>query len=144
VNLWILHQKKQGARHTLQHYYRIMTRTSTNHWQVTLPFCFNCSHILPVNHHYVQRIVQATGPQSMNVGTWCKNYWQFLLCKVSNIRSHSCATVNQHLRCSSKEGKQDTKVTPWCMYCGWWKGTSRAEATSNGEKNEPIALAIVE
>jgi len=30
------------------------------------------------------------------------------LCKVSNIRSHSRATANQHLRCS-KERKWDTK-----------------------------------
>jgi len=29
-------------------------------------------------------------------------------------------------------------------YCGWQKGTSRAEATLNGEKSEPIALALVE
>jgi len=31
-----------------------------------------------------------------------------------------------------------------CMYSGMAKGTSRAEATSNSEKIESIALAIVE
>jgi len=30
------------------------------------------------------------------------------------------------------------------MYSGMAKGTSRAEATSNGEKIKPVALAIVE
>jgi len=39
---------------------------------------------------------------------WSENNRQFQLCKVSNIRSHSHATANQHLRCS-KERKQDTK-----------------------------------
>ena len=31
-----------------------------------------------------------------------------------------------------------------CMYCGMPKGTSRAEATSNGEKIKPVALAVIE
>jgi len=30
-----------------------------------------------------------------------------------------------------------------CMYSGMVKGTSRAEATLNGEKIKPVALAIV-
>ena len=30
------------------------------------------------------------------------------------------------------------------MYCGMPKGTCRAEATSNSEKIEPIALAVIE
>jgi len=30
-----------------------------------------------------------------------------------------------------------------CSNCEWQKGTSRAEATSNSEKNKPVALAIV-
>jgi len=32
----------------------------------------------------------------------------------------------------------------YCMYSGMAKGTSQAEAMSNGEKIKPIALAIVE
>jgi len=38
------------------------------------------------------------------------------------------------------------KVAPWCMlcsYCGWKKGTSWDEATSNSEKLRPIAFSIV-
>ena len=38
-------------------------------------------------------------------------------------------------------------VEPWCKYwscCGWWKGTSRDEATSNNAKLKPIALMIIE
>jgi len=96
------------------------------------------SHVLPIKHHYLQRIVQAASPQSMNVGAWCENFGQFPLHKVSNIRSHSCTTTNQHF-CCSKEGKwqRKTKVSPWCMHCsccGWRKGTSWAEATLIGEK----------
>jgi len=37
-------------------------------------------------------------------------------------------------------------VSPWrmhYMYSGMAKGTSRAEATSNSEKINPVALAIV-
>jgi len=44
----------------------------------------------------------------MNVAVCYENYGQFLLRKVSNIRSQSFVTVNQHL-CYSKEGKWDTK-----------------------------------
>jgi len=100
-----------------------------NHWQVMLSFCFIYSHVLPVNHRYIQRIVRATNPQSMNVGAWCENCGQFPLHKVSSIRSHSHATMNQHLHCSI-EGKRETKVHPWCThcnYCRWWKGTSQAK-----------------
>jgi len=28
-----------------------------NNWQVTLLLCFNCNHVLPVNHCQVQMIV---------------------------------------------------------------------------------------
>jgi len=31
-----------------------------------------------------------------------------------------------------------------CSYCRWRKGTSWAKAMLNGEKIEPVALAIVE
>jgi len=31
-----------------------------------------------------------------------------------------------------------------CTYCGVPKGTSRAEATSNSEKINPVALAVIE
>ena len=82
--------------------------TLLSYHKAHLPFRFDYSHVLPVNHHYVQRIVPATSPQSMNVGAWFENYGQFLLCKVSNIRSHSRATANQHF-CCSKERKWDTK-----------------------------------
>jgi len=152
MNLWwIPHQKKEGARHTIQHYYCIMTCPPRhNHRQAMLPFRFNYSHVLPINLRYVQKIVRATSPQSMNVGVWLENYGQFLLCKVSNIRSYSCATMNQHL-CCGKEGKRagtqrKTKVSPYCTHCsdcGWRKGTFWPKATSMGKKNEPIALAIV-
>jgi len=54
---------------------------------------------------------------------WYKNYRQFPLCKVNNIRSHSGATANQHLRCS-KERKQGTKED---------KG-KRTVAIADGEK----------
>ena len=64
----------------------------------------NNSHVLPINHHYVQRIVPATSPQSMNVGAWCENYGQLPLRKI-NIRSHSRATTNQHLHCSKERHK---------------------------------------
>jgi len=43
--------------------------------------------------------------------------------------------------------QRKTKVSPRCMhysYCGWQKGTSWVKATLNGEKNEPVVLAIVE
>jgi len=46
-----------------------------------------------------------------------------------------------------KKDKRKAKVSPWCTrcsYCGWQKGTSQAKATSNDEKNEPVALAIAE
>jgi len=46
-----------------------------------LHYCFTSitamAHVLPVNHHYIQRIVPATSPQSIDVGAWCKNYGQF-------------------------------------------------------------------
>ena len=122
---------------TIQHYCRILTPPQLNHWQVTLSFCFNYSHVLSVNHHYIQRIVQATSPLSMNVGGVVQ---KFLLCKVSNIRSHSLATTNQHL-CCSKERKWDTKVSPCIATVDgekhllglsnneWWK--KRARSTGN-------------
>jgi len=69
MNLWIPHQKKEGARHTMQPYCRVLRHVPClNHWQITLLFHFNYSHVLSVKHHYVQRIVRATCPQSINVG----------------------------------------------------------------------------
>ena len=70
-----------------------------------------------------------------------ENYGQFLLCKVSNIRSHSHATTNQHLYCS-KEGKRDAKedkgksMIDACTVAtvDGKKGTPWDEATSYGEK----------
>jgi len=46
-----------------------------NHWQVMLPFRFKYSYALPVNHRYIQRIVRATSPQSMNVGGMVQKLW---------------------------------------------------------------------
>ena len=51
-----------------------------------------------------------------------------------------------------KKGNGDTKEDKgkymmyalYVSYCGWRKRTSRVKATMNGEKNEPVALAIVE
>jgi len=51
------------------------------------------------------------------------------------IRSHSCATMNQHL-CCSKEGKRNTKEDKG-KSSRWQKGTSQDEAMSNGEKTSP-------
>jgi len=48
-----------------------------NHWQVTLLFLFNYSHVLPVNHRYVQRIVRATSPQSMRRGAKITNNFYY-------------------------------------------------------------------
>jgi len=113
-----------------------------NRWQV---FCFNYSHVLPVNHHYLQRIVRTTSPQSMNVGVWCKIYRQFFVTQLEAI--HVWPWINTSALVKKGNGTQKkTKVSPWCThcsYCRWPKGTSQAEATSNGKKNEPIALAIV-
>ena len=38
-----------------------------------IPFCFNYGPVLPINHHYVQKIVEATSPQSINVGGVVQN-----------------------------------------------------------------------
>jgi len=61
---------------------------------------------------------------------------------------HVQSRINTSTAVKKGNGTQrKAKVSPWCThrsYCGWRKGTSRAEATSNGEKNEPVALAIVE
>jgi len=46
-----------------------------NHWQVTLLFRFNYSHVLPVNHCHIQRIVRVTSPQSMNVQGVVQKLW---------------------------------------------------------------------
>jgi len=66
---------------------------------------------------------------------------------VSNIRSHSHATMNQ--LCCSGERLRDTKEDKGehCMHCnccGWQKGISRAEATLNSKEIKPVALVIVE
>ena len=76
MNLWIVHQKKEDSKHTSIPCKIIATSwwvPRLNHWQVTLPFRFNYSRVLPVNHRYVQRI-RTTNPQSMNVGACCENY----------------------------------------------------------------------
>jgi len=63
------------------------------------------------------------------------------------IRSHSCTTTNQHLRCS-KEGKRDTKEDKGkSMMHALYVATADGEKVPlrpNGEKNKPVALAIVE
>ena len=64
VTQFSIKRKKVPAYHTtlLPHHAQL------NHWQIMLSFLFNNSHLHPVNHRYAQRIVRATGPQSMNVG----------------------------------------------------------------------------
>jgi len=52
-----------------------MTNKPVDH--LTLSFCFNYSHVLPVNYCYLQSIVQATNPQSMNVGGMAQKLWTF-------------------------------------------------------------------
>jgi len=50
--------------------------------------------------------------------------------------------------CEGRMGDQrDTKVAPWCKHCnscGWWKGTSRDEATLISEEIKSLALSIIE
>ena len=87
--------------------------------EVTLLFRFNYSHVLPVNHdhRYVQRMVQATSPQSMNVGGIVQKLRTIFITQGQhNIRSHSRATRNQHFhRYTIKKGNgtlRKTKVSP--------------------------------
>ena len=61
ISLWIPHQKKEDTKHTIRHITMSQSALQLDYWQVTLLFRFN-------NHCYVQRIVRATSPQSMNVG----------------------------------------------------------------------------
>ena len=66
MNLWIYHIKRKKAPDIPYNIIAISRHTpQLNHWQVMLLFCLNYSHVLPVKHRYVQRIVQATSPQSM-------------------------------------------------------------------------------
>ena len=61
-------------------------------------------------------------------------------------RKPSCATTKLMLFTVSKD-EWRTLVSPCRMhytYCGMPKGTSRAEAMSNSEKNQAHALAIIE
>ena len=44
----------------------------------------------------------------------------------------------------TKEDKGKSMMHALYNYCGWRKGTSQAKAMSNGEKNQPVAVAIVE
>jgi len=40
-----------------------------------------------------------------------------------------------------------TLAEPWCkrwIFSGWWKGTSREEATLNSEEIKAVAIAIIE
>jgi len=48
-------ERRRQAYHTTLLPYLDMPQL--NHWQVMLSFCFNYSHVLPVNHRYIQRIV---------------------------------------------------------------------------------------
>ena len=48
-------ERRRQAYHTtlLLHH---GTHPDFNHWQIMLQFYFNCSHVLPVNNHCVQRM----------------------------------------------------------------------------------------
>ena len=67
----------------------------------------------------------------------------------SSTKPWSVATANRHL-CGSGKVNQEQRwglVEPWCEHwscSGWWKGTSRDEATLNSEEIKPIALAVIE
>ena len=71
---------------------------------------------------------------------------------ICNIQTHVQSIVLQigTLRCQQKELKQlqrRTKVTPYCLlcgYCGWRKGMSQEEAMLSSEEIKPVALSIVE
>ena len=63
--------------------------------------------------------------------------------------SHHVLPANRHFLLSAKMNgtQRRTLVSLWrmhCMYCGIPKGTCPAEATLNGEKIKPVALAIIE
>ena len=88
MNLWIPHQKTEGTRHydTMQHSSyssALQCVPRLNHWQVTLPFCFDCSqknysHVPLIKHHYVytkdSSSNKSTKYECWNVHAWCKNY----------------------------------------------------------------------
>ena len=127
MNLWIPYQKEEGARHTMQHHCRVTRPHNTCSDLITdkLHYCFvsiiAMFFLLTIVTYKGQFQQQVHDCRSMNVGVWCENHRQFPCHKVSNIRSHSRATMNQHLRCS-KDRKWETKVRPWCThcsYCGW-------------------------
>ena len=114
MSLWIPHQKKEGARHAIQHYCRVMTCSPTNHWQVTLPFCFNYSHVFPINHCYVQRIVRVTSPQSMNVGDVVWKLWT-----ISVIQGQQCyKPFMLYCQCLNDPGRpfMPSQMVCWTIY----------------------------
>jgi len=81
MNLWIPHikwKKAPGMPNNISAVSRHVRQL--NRWQVTLLFCFNYSHVLPINHRYIQKIVRATILQSMNVRVQSENYGKFPLC----------------------------------------------------------------
>ena len=141
-------KERRHIRHTIQHCYTSRHAPWLNHWQVTLTFCFNYSHVLPVNHCYIQRIVWATNPQSMYVGAWCKIKNNFCYARSAILEAiHALPWINTSTVVKKGNGTQrKTQVSPWCSHCSyyrWWKGISWAKAMLNVEKNEPVALAIV-
>ena len=88
---------------------------------------------------------------SMKLGQYDRSqYKDFCISIIANTatgKPHHAIT-NQHLALSVKRTgtQRGTKSSPrymYCMYCGWQKGTSRDEATSNSEEIKPIALSIV-
>ena len=70
----------------------------------------NYSHVLLVNHYYVQRIVRTISPQSMNVGVQCENYKKSIMqLEAIHVRPriNTSAVVKKGNRTQKK-----TKVSP--------------------------------
>jgi len=83
MNLWIPRIKRKKAPNILNIIVAIelsmLPRHDVHLDLIADEFCFHYSDVLPVNHRYIQRIVRATSPRSMNVGAQCKNCKQFSL-----------------------------------------------------------------
>jgi len=82
-----------------------------------------------------------TAVQTCNQSSPYENYGRFLL----QMEAILCLPQNWHFSWWAKMNGR-ALVSPWrmhCVYSGMAKGTSRAEATSNSEKIEPVALAML-
>jgi len=80
-----------------------------------------CSHAPSINHNYVQMIVQATSPQSMNLGVWCDNFRYTRSVILEAI--HMLPWINTSIVVKKGNGTQSmTKVSLWSMpysCCRW-------------------------